>query len=54
MRTTIYIHEYLWRQAKELASGENRSFSNLVTKLLKDKLKKGKENRSKTPQEGEV
>ena len=54
MRTTIYIHELLWRQAKELAAGENRTFSNLITKLLIEKLKKGKEDKRKTPQEGEV
>lgn len=38
MRTTIYIHENLWKQAKVMAAEDGRTFSGLVTRLIVEKI----------------
>ena len=40
MRTSIYIHDKLYEEAKKLAADDHRTFSGLITKLLSDVLKK--------------
>lgn len=39
MRTTIYIHRNLWKQAKVMAAEDGRTFSGLVTRLIVEKIK---------------
>ena len=43
MRTSIYIHDKLYKEGKEAAAKDGRTFSNLITKLLSEEMrKKGK------------
>ncbi len=40
MRTTIYIHEKVWKMGKDMAEADYRSFSFLITKLITEEAKR--------------
>lgn len=39
---SIYIDSEVWKNAKELATQQNRSISTLIEELIKEKIGKGK------------